>query len=100
MYYRLAADKCGDPAYPRISLSTLVELLSLFGSGSLKTIIQAPKVNATPQKAAVKEQKLNKKQTLPNNKAEIISAEHEDLSHTTLTSTELKTGFFSLFGND
>jgi hypothetical protein len=42
MFYRLAADKCGDPAYPRISLTNLIELLVLHGANSLKTVNKAP----------------------------------------------------------
>ena len=61
IYYRLTADKCGDPAYPRISLTTLVELLARFGSGSLKTVIKVPDDHVTHKKATAKELKLNKK---------------------------------------
>ncbi len=62
IYYRLTADKCGDPAYPRISLTTLVELLARFGSGSLKTtVVKVPEDHVTHKKATAKELKLNKK---------------------------------------
>lgn len=61
MYYRLTADKCGDPAYPRISLTTLVELQARFGNGSLKTVIKVPDDHVTHEKATAKESKLNKK---------------------------------------
>ena len=99
IYYRLAADKCGDPAYPRISLTTLVELLAHFGSGSLKTVIKVPEDHITHKKATAKELKLNKKQTV-NNKADFIPVEQEDLSLAALLSTELKTSFYSVFGSD
>lgn len=61
IYYRLTADKCGDPAYPRISLTTLVELLARFGSGSLKTVVKVPDDHVAHKKATAKELKLNKK---------------------------------------
>lgn len=62
MFYRLAADKCGDPAYPNISLTTLVELLALFGTNSLKTVLKPTNIGlSSPEKAAGKESKLKKK---------------------------------------
>jgi len=42
MFYRLSADIYGDPAYPRIFLSVLIEQLSLHGTKSLKTILIRP----------------------------------------------------------
>lgn len=42
MFYRLAADKCGDPAYPKISLTTLVQRLSLHGKKTLKITAKGP----------------------------------------------------------
>lgn len=82
MFYRLAAGECGNPAYPRISLTKLVELLAKHGQNTLKTVMINPEVTEAPSKASEKISKLLKKKTLAQTEKEAMPVEVVDPSLT------------------